>query len=66
MSKVNIQIDKDLLDRAREYFASASDEELAEKAFSTLIHVEAGRWIFENGGTEPDIEDIPRRRWERI
>lgn len=66
MSKVCVEIDESLLERARDYFESASNEELAEKAFATLLHWEAGRWIVAQGGTQPDIQDIPRRRWERI
>ncbi len=66
MSKVSVEIDESLLARARDYFASASNEELAEKAFAMLLHWEAGRWIVAQGGTQPDIQDIPRRRWERI
>lgn len=45
MSKVCVEIDESLLERARDYFESASNEELAEKAFATLLHWEAGRWI---------------------
>ncbi|NVD99518.1 hypothetical protein [Massilia sp. BJB1822] len=65
MSKISVEVKKDLLDQAREYFETASNEELVEKAFSVFLHWEAGRWIVAQGGTQPDIEDIPRRRWEQ-
>ena len=59
-----VVVDGKLLDQAREYSASREDAELVREALKAFIRREAARHLAELGGTMPDAEAPPRRRWE--
>ncbi len=63
MSTTTIEVDDTLIERARSYVGTLDNAKLAEIAFKTLIQLKAGQWLAAQGGTQPDIQEIPRRRW---
>jgi hypothetical protein len=63
MSTTTIDVDDTLIEKARSYVGSVDNAKLAEIAFRTLIQRKAGQWLAAQGGTQPDIPDVPRRRW---
>lgn len=63
MTTTTIHIDDELLRKARSYVGPMDADALAQIAFTTLIQLKAGEWLAAQGGTQPDLPDIPRRRW---
>ncbi len=63
MSSVKIEIDNELLKKARTYVGPMEADALVQMAVTTLIQLKAGEWLAAQGGTQPDLADIPRRRW---
>jgi Arc/MetJ family transcription regulator len=63
MSTTKIEIDDDLLEKARSYVGQMDDRALAAVAFTALIQLKAGQWLARQGGTQPGLSDVPRRRW---
>ncbi len=57
-----VVLDDELLRKAQELTGMTERTALLRQALKTLIHVEAGRRLAALGGTEPDLEDIRRRR----
>jgi Arc/MetJ family transcription regulator len=55
-------MDDDLVRTAQEYTGLTEKSALVRAALKALIHIEASRRLAALGGTEPDLEDIPRRR----
>ena len=53
-----------LLERAREYSSLRENSELVEEALTAFIRRDAARRLAELGGTMPDAEAPPRRRWD--
>ena len=62
--RTTIVIDDDLLAKAQEYTGIAEKSVLVREALRLLVAREAGRRLARLGGTAPDMEDIPRRRFE--
>lgn len=63
MSTIKIEIDSELLKKARAYVGPLEANALVQMAVTTLIQLKAGEWLAAQGGTQPDLADIPRRRW---
>ena len=57
-------VNGELLKRAREYSNLRENSELVEEALTAFIRREAARRLAELGGTMPDAEAPPRRRWD--
>ena len=62
--EVTLVIDDELLDKAETITGLHDLPELLNEALLALIAREAARQLAALGGTEPDAEDIPRRRGE--
>lgn len=59
-----VVVDGKLLDQAREYSDAVEDSELVGEVLKAFIRREAARHLAELGGSMPDAEAAPRRRWE--
>jgi hypothetical protein len=59
---IEIDVDESLCDRARELTRIQNVGELVRAALETLIAVESGKRLAALGGTQPNLESIPRRR----
>jgi Arc/MetJ family transcription regulator len=62
--KVAITLDDALLAKAQEYSGLEDPSAIVHAALTTLVQVEAGRLLARLGGTEPNAEAPPRRRWD--
>ena len=62
--RTDVNIDGDLLERARELTGIHEDAELVAQGLKALIARESARRLAKLGGTMPDIKPIPRRRSE--
>jgi len=62
--RTTVAIDDTLLAKAREYTGIKDVSPLLREALQSLISREAGRRLAALGGTMPDLEDIPRRRFD--
>jgi Arc/MetJ family transcription regulator len=60
--RTTINLDDQLLAKARLYTRIESSTALVHEALTALVQREAARRLALLGGTQPDIEDIPRRR----
>jgi Arc/MetJ family transcription regulator len=60
--RTTIAIDDELLKKAQDYTGINEKSAVIREALKRLIAQEAGRRLAKLGGTEPDLEDIPRRR----
>ena len=63
--RATLSIDDDLLADAKKYTGMPETPTLVRMALEALIQREAGRRLAELGGTEPDLEIPPRRRWSQ-
>ena len=61
--RTTVTLDDDLLRTATEYSGVTERTMLLREALKALIHLEASRRLAALGGTMPDLEDIPRRRF---
>jgi len=61
--RATVSIDDDLLTDAKNYTGMPETPTLVRMALEALIQREAGRRLAALGGTEPDLEMPPRRRW---
>ena len=61
--KVTVDLDKDLLAEARKLTGIHSRTELARWALKALVEREAALWLAGIGGSAPDFEVPPRRRF---
>ena len=59
-----VVVNDELLERAREYSSLQENSELVEEALTAFIRREAALRLAELGGTMPDAEAPPRRRWD--
>ncbi|MEH2475263.1 Arc/MetJ family transcription regulator [Nitrobacteraceae bacterium AZCC 2161] len=59
-----VVVDGELLNKAREYSSLQENSELVQEALRVFIRREAARRLAELGGTMPDAEAPPRRRWD--
>jgi hypothetical protein len=60
--RTTVVLDDELLRQAQEYSGETERTALLRKALKALIHFEASRRLAALGGTEPDLEEIPRLR----
>jgi len=63
--RTTLNIDDDLIAAAREYTGIKEKTELVRMALKSLVALEAGRRLAALGGSDPDMQDIPRRRSEK-
>lgn len=57
-----VTLDDDLVKRAQELTGIRERAALLREALKALLHREASRRLALLGGTDPDLEDIPRSR----
>jgi Arc/MetJ family transcription regulator len=60
--RTTVALDDDLVRTAQEYTGIQERAALIREGLKALIHREASRRLALLGGSEPDLEDIPRRR----
>lgn len=60
--RTTINIDDELLKEASRLTGINEKTSIVREALKTLIRIEAGKRLSKLGGTEKDLEDIPRRR----
>ncbi|HEV2133664.1 MAG TPA: type II toxin-antitoxin system VapB family antitoxin [Terracidiphilus sp.] len=60
--RATVALDDDLLEQAQELTGISERTALLRAGLKALIHLEASRRLAAAGGTEPDLEDIPRLR----
>jgi Arc/MetJ family transcription regulator len=60
--KATIEIEDELLAKAREYTGIHTVEELVYQGIKGLIELEAGRRLARLGGSSPNLKAPPRRR----
>ena len=60
--RATVALDDELIFKAQELTGVTERTALLREALKALIHLEASRRLAAAGGTEPDIEDIPRLR----
>jgi Arc/MetJ family transcription regulator len=61
--RTTVTLHDELLADAKKYTGINETSELIRKALREMIAAEAGRRLARLGGTMPDLEDIPRRRF---
>jgi Arc/MetJ family transcription regulator len=61
--RTTVALDDELVKTAQEYTGVTERSALLREALKALIHLEASRRLAALGGTMPDLEDIPRRRF---
>ena len=64
--RTTVALDDDLVRTAQEYTGIQERTTLIREGLKALIHREASRRLALLGGTEPDLEDIPRRRFDDL
>ena len=57
-----VTLDDELVEKAREFTGIEERSALLRAALKALLHMEASRRLAALGGTDPDLEDIPRKR----
>jgi Arc/MetJ family transcription regulator len=63
--RVTVVLDDEMFARAQFYTGLTNKSAVIRHALQALIHREASKRLAELGGSEPDLEDIPRRRpWD--
>ena len=60
--RTTMNLDDELVARAQELTGIKERNILVRMGLEALVQREAGRRLARLGGTDPDIEDIPRRR----
>jgi Arc/MetJ family transcription regulator len=60
--KKTIHLDEDLLKEAKEACGGKTDTETVRLGLEALVREDAYRRLAALGGSEPDAEDVPRRR----
>lgn len=61
--RTTVTLDDELLDKARRLTGIEERSALLRAALTALIEREAARRLAKLGGTEPQLEDVPRRRF---
>ncbi|HLH03316.1 MAG TPA: type II toxin-antitoxin system VapB family antitoxin [Bryobacteraceae bacterium] len=59
-------VDDELVERARELTGIDEKTALVREGLRALVAMETARRLAALGGTEPELEDIPRRRPEPV
>ena len=62
--RTTVTIDDELLAAAKEYTGIEETSGVLRAGLKALVEREAARRLAKLGGSQPDIEDIPRRRSE--
>jgi Arc/MetJ family transcription regulator len=62
--RTTINLDDELIAKAQAYTGVKEKSALVREALKALIERESARRLALLGGTEPDIQPIPRRRME--
>jgi len=62
--RTTLALDDDLVAEAQAFTGLKEKSSLVREALKALIEREAGRRLARLGGSEPDLEPIPRRRAE--
>lgn len=60
--RATVALDDELVEKAQELTGLTERTALLRAGLMALIHLEASRRLAAAGGTEPDLEYIPRRR----
>jgi Arc/MetJ family transcription regulator len=60
---MRITIDDELIEAVRQFTTAKETSAVIREALTSYMRQEAGRRLIAMGGTEPDLEDIPRRRF---
>jgi Arc/MetJ family transcription regulator len=61
--RTTIALDDELVARAQEYTGISEKTALVREALKALVEREAAHRLAALGGTMPELEDIPRRRF---
>jgi Arc/MetJ family transcription regulator len=65
--RVTVVLDDKMFARAQVYTGLTNKSEVIRHALQAFIHREASRRLAQLGGSEPDLENIPRRRpWDDV
>jgi Arc/MetJ family transcription regulator len=64
--RATVALDDELVLKAQELTGVWERAALLRAALKALIHQEASRRLAAAGGTEPELEDIPRRKADRL
>ncbi len=62
--RTTIVLDDDLLERAQQLTGTREKTALVRQALTALIERESARRLARLGGSEPDLNQVPRRRAE--
>ncbi len=60
--RTTIVLDDELMAKAAAYTGLTEKSAIVREALKALVHREASRRLALLGGSQPDLEDIPRRR----
>ncbi len=64
--RTTLNIDDDLIKKARELTGIEEKTELVRRGLKSLIAFETGRRLALLGGSDPRLRDVPRRRSAKI
>ena len=64
LMRTTVILDDDLMATAQEFTGLTERTALLRRALKALIHLEASQRLAALGGTMPQLEDIPRKRFE--
>jgi len=64
--RATVALDDELLKKAQEMTGIMERTALLRDALRALIHLEASRRLAAVGGTEPDLEEIRRTRFDSL
>ncbi|HEX4842993.1 MAG TPA: type II toxin-antitoxin system VapB family antitoxin [Limnobacter sp.] len=62
--RTTVTLDDELLNKARQLTGVDERAELLREALRALIQRESARRLALLGGTEPNLQNIPRRQWQ--
>jgi Arc/MetJ family transcription regulator len=62
--RTTLALDDDLIAKAQAYTGLSEKSALVREALKALIQREAARRLANLGGSQPDLESVPRRRPE--
>jgi len=60
--RVTVVLDDEMLASAQFYTGLTTKSAVIRHALQALVQREAGRRLAELGGSQPDLQDVPRRR----
>ncbi len=63
--RTTVALDDELVRKAQDLTGVSERAALLRSALKALIHQEASRRLAAAGGTEPDLEEVPRRKAEK-